>query len=80
MLPPESDAHSAWNIAHGLVWSTRRHPDKIALRDGAGRAWTYRALNARINRLAHALRGLGLGPGDRLLMVVGDRADRKSVV
>ncbi len=64
----------AWNIAHGLVWSAQRYPDKIALRD-RGRAVDYRTLNGRVNRLAHALTGLGLGPGDRLMLLLGDRGE-----
>jgi amino acid adenylation domain-containing protein len=37
----------------------RRHPDVVAA-EHAGRRWTYRELNARANRIAHALRARGL--------------------
>ena len=37
----------------------RRHPDAVAA-EHAGRRWTYRELNARANRIAHALRARGL--------------------
>jgi len=67
-------AHSAWNVAHGLVWAAGREPGKVAVREGR-RALTYRALNERVNQLAHALVGLGLGPGDRLLLLLGDRIE-----
>jgi acyl-CoA synthetase (AMP-forming)/AMP-acid ligase II len=67
-------AQSAWNVAHGLVWTARRRADKVAIREG-GRALTYRTLNERVNRLAHALGGLGLRAGDRLMLLLGDRLE-----
>jgi len=39
-----------------------RTPDAIALITGS-LTWSYAALNARANRLAHALRARGVGPG-----------------
>jgi amino acid adenylation domain-containing protein len=39
----------------------RRHPDAIAA-EHAGRRWSYRELNARANRIAHALLARGLAP------------------
>ena len=68
------ERHVAWNVAHGLPWAAARTPDKVAVREGA-RAFTYRELNARVNRLAHALSALGLAPGDRLLVLLGDRLE-----
>ncbi|MEU1463182.1 amino acid adenylation domain-containing protein [Streptomyces sp. NPDC005727] len=38
-----------------------RHPERIALVD-ADRSWTYGELNAWANRVAHGLRGHGVGP------------------
>ncbi|MBI2207516.1 MAG: AMP-binding protein [Candidatus Rokubacteria bacterium] len=66
--------HVAWNVAHGLTWAAARTPGKIAVREGS-RAFTYRELNARVNRLAHALVGLGLRAGDRFLLLVSDRVE-----
>jgi len=43
----------------------RRSPDATAV-VFAEAAWTYAQLNARANRLAHALIGLGIGPEDRI--------------
>jgi acyl-CoA synthetase (AMP-forming)/AMP-acid ligase II len=49
-------------------WPARRDrktPHRVALRH-AGREWTYRQLYERVCRLAHALRGMGIGRGDRV--------------
>ncbi|GII00355.1 acyl-CoA synthetase [Planobispora takensis] len=49
-------------------WPARRArmtPDRVALSHGGGRA-TYRELHARVNRLASALRDLGVRRGDRV--------------
>lgn len=69
-----SEAQIAWNVAHGLSWAAARDPDRVAIREGA-RTLTYRALNERVNRLAHALLGLGILPGERLLIQLGDRSE-----
>src|SRR5688500_1244041 len=66
--------HLGWNVAHGLTWAAARTPGKVAVRDDA-RVMTYRELNARVNRLAHALTGVGLREGDRLLVLVSDRLE-----
>jgi fatty-acyl-CoA synthase len=47
--------------------------DKTALIFG-DRAWTYAALNARVNRVANALLGLGVAKGDRVA-VLGRNSD-----
>ncbi|MDE0388068.1 MAG: benzoate-CoA ligase family protein [Rhodospirillales bacterium] len=44
---------------------------KVAIRDAAGHV-TYAALAAAVNRAGNALTALGLGRGDRVLMVVKD--------
>ncbi|MEV4947932.1 long-chain fatty acid--CoA ligase [Streptomyces sp. NPDC053755] len=43
----------------------RKTPDRVAVVH-EDRAWTYRELHARVLRLAHALRGLGVARGDRV--------------
>lgn len=50
-----------------LLWAERR-PDAPAFLD-AGRAWTYRQLAESVATTAEALRGLGVGPGDRVMLV-----------
>ena len=42
---------------------------------GARVAWTYAAINARVNRLVRGLRGLGLKQGDRLGLICGNGID-----
>ena len=44
----------------------RSYPDRLALVDGERRL-TWTELDERVNRLANALAGAGVGPGDRLL-------------
>jgi acyl-CoA synthetase (AMP-forming)/AMP-acid ligase II len=43
----------------------RRTPDRIAIKEKGGRGISFRDLDERSNRLAHALTGLGLKRGDR---------------
>ncbi|MFJ7153940.1 long-chain fatty acid--CoA ligase [Streptomyces sp. NPDC101118] len=43
----------------------RKTPDRTAVVHD-GRSWTYRELHGRVLRLAHALRALGVAPGDRI--------------
>ena len=44
----------------------RSYPDRLALADGEVHL-TWPELDDRVNRLANALRGTGVGPGDRIL-------------
>ena len=46
--------------------------DKIAIYTSDGETVTYGALAAQVNRAGNALAGLGIGPGDRVVMVVKD--------
>ncbi len=62
---------SAERPADFLTQRARDVPDRLALVDERpGRAptrWSFAELDAQVNRLAHALRGIGVAPGDRLL-------------
>lgn len=49
-------------------------PDRPALIDGA-RVQSYAGLNARVNRLAHVLDGLGIRHGDRIAVLSGNAAE-----
>src|SRR5690348_13149376 len=51
---------------------TEGRGDKVAIRTVHGEDVTYAELAERVNRAGNALLGLGLKPGDRLLMVVKD--------
>lgn len=48
--------------------AVRFYPDRLAIVDGEVRL-SYRELGARVNRLANALTGLGLGNGDRVAIL-----------
>ncbi|HEV7263728.1 MAG TPA: acyl-CoA synthetase [Falsiroseomonas sp.] len=58
---------TAANLGRLLTQTARRVPDAPALvwRD---RLWTFVELDARVDRLAAALRGLGVAKGDRVLV------------
>ncbi|HVH12822.1 MAG TPA: amino acid adenylation domain-containing protein, partial [Longimicrobium sp.] len=60
---------------HGLFEAqVRRTPDAPALLHD-GEILTYAALNARANRIAHHLRGLGIGPETRVGICLGRSVD-----
>lgn len=53
--------------------------DAIAIREGE-RAWTYRELGEQVARVAAVLGELGLGPGDRVAILMRDTLDAAAVV
>ena len=57
-----------------LSAQARLQPQKIAARD-LERSMTYRQWNARANRLANALLGLGLAKGDRVAVLAYNRVE-----
>jgi amino acid adenylation domain-containing protein len=57
-----------------LERSAERLPDKVALACGETRA-TYRELDERANRLAHALRARGVARGDRVAVFMDNTAE-----
>ncbi|HWU06699.1 MAG TPA: (2,3-dihydroxybenzoyl)adenylate synthase [Streptomyces sp.] len=54
--------------------SAADHGDRVALVDG-DRRWSYADLDAEADRVAHGLRGLGIGRGDRVLVQLPNRAE-----
>ena len=64
-LSARPETYLPLSIASGIRAAAARTPDKTALSQGE-RAWTYRHLAGRINRVANGARaGLGLGVGER---------------
>jgi long-subunit acyl-CoA synthetase (AMP-forming) len=56
-------------------WQTvRERPDAVAFRSATG-VVTFREYGDRAARLAAGLRALGAGPGDRVVLLVGNRAE-----
>jgi len=65
------DNFGYWNYDAGMA-----NPDKVAMIDLSGdheRTVTYATLEDRLNRFASLTRDLGLQPGDRMAMVIGNR-------
>ncbi len=46
--------------------------DKVVIRDAEGGEVTYARLAGEVNRAGNALLGIGIAPGERLLMMVKD--------
>ncbi|WP_232463571.1 non-ribosomal peptide synthetase [Tumebacillus avium] len=59
-LAMADDARRSQAVHHLFEEQAARTPDRIAV-EYAGQTLTYRELNERANRLAHHLRGLGIG-------------------
>ncbi len=60
--------------AHYPTRAARRWPGRVAVVDGERRR-SYRELDARATRLARALVGLGLAPGERVAVVQENRIE-----
>ena len=58
---------TAMNLGRLLTHTARRLPDAPALVRG-GQSWTFADLDQRVDRLAAALRGIGVAKGDRVLV------------
>jgi acyl-CoA synthetase (AMP-forming)/AMP-acid ligase II len=65
---------SAMNLGYMLTRSSRAYPDHLAIIHG-DLVLTYREFNERVNRVASALRQLGLEPGDRVAIFSPNRAE-----
>jgi acyl-CoA synthetase (AMP-forming)/AMP-acid ligase II len=57
-----------------IAMNARLFPDKVGARD-LSRALTYRRWDERACRLANALRGIGLGKGDRVVVLAYNRLE-----
>ncbi|MDH5540300.1 MAG: AMP-binding protein, partial [Rhizobacter sp.] len=69
------------NLAQLLVRAARVFPDRDAVLLGAVPVHSYRALADRAARLAGHLRnGLGLAPGERVALCMGNRVEYLEVL
>ena len=71
---PTRRAGAELNIANGIREFAVATPRAVAVVDGE-RSLTYAALDERSSRLANALLGAGLGAGDRVAIVLGNRLE-----
>jgi long-chain acyl-CoA synthetase len=70
--------HRDTNLGYFFSNSVARFPDKIAVIDlygGVERPVTYAQLDERADRVAGLLCTLGVGPGERVGMIVGNRVE-----
>src|SRR5579871_674451 len=78
MRAPDTEANRARNLGFFFDAAVRALPDKIAVIDlhgGRERQITYRTLDARMDRVAAMLAGLGARPGERIGMLIGNRVE-----
>ncbi|WP_162589326.1 non-ribosomal peptide synthetase [Variovorax sp. RA8] len=74
-LQPAPTPLTRGSLVHaGFERTVEAQPDRAALRH-EGRQWTYFELDARANRLAHALRARGMGRGERIGLCLERDAD-----
>ncbi len=66
-------------MGESLRLNARRFPEAIAVEDGS-RVVSYRELNARVNRLAHGLRALGVGAGDVVGILLENRLEHVEAI
>jgi len=62
---PSGSLNSAQLVDKAMAETARRHPNAVAIIDGA-QALSYGELRSRVENLAARLSGLGLGTGDRV--------------
>ncbi|HET6793610.1 MAG TPA: long-chain-fatty-acid--CoA ligase [Acidimicrobiales bacterium] len=79
-MKPETDPMAglagARRMSHGeqLARQARKTPDKVAFRFEAEER-TFGQMDERVSRLANALRGRGVGPGDRVAVLMTNRLE-----
>ena len=66
-------------MSDGLRRSATNFPAKVAARDRF-REVTYGELNARVNQLANGLLSLGIGRGDDVAVLVGNRIEHLEII
>ena len=63
------------NVLDGLVHHLDTHPDAIAFRELDGTTWTWREYADTAARFAGGLRELGVGRGDRVVLMLRNRRE-----
>ena len=74
----DTDTNRRRNLGYFFDATVRRLPDKVAIVDlfgGRERTSTYRQLDERMNRVASMLARLGVRPGERVAMLIGNRVE-----
>jgi long-chain acyl-CoA synthetase len=74
----DTSANRRRNLGYFFDETVRRLPDKVAVIDlfgGQERTSTYRQLDERMNRVAGMLARLGVRPGERVAMLIGNRVE-----
>jgi crotonobetaine/carnitine-CoA ligase len=66
---------SEWTLVHLLRHRAEEQGDRPFVRFEDGQAFTFRSLDRWTDRLAGSLAALGVGAGDRVLGLVGNRAE-----
>ncbi|HVT42739.1 MAG TPA: AMP-binding protein [Acidimicrobiales bacterium] len=61
--------------ARGFWAAAQAEPERVAVIDPAGRAWTAGEIGAAANKLVHALRARGTRAGDPLALLLPNRAE-----
>jgi acetyl-CoA synthetase len=73
------DVPARYNIAWDCCGRHARHRERFALyyedEDGTRAAYTFWDVQMRANRLSNALRALGVGPGDRVAILLPQRPE-----
>jgi long-chain acyl-CoA synthetase len=75
MTPPRGAPERAPSQPRGFWVAARAEPERIAVIDPAGRAWTAGEVVSGANRLVHALRQRGLTVGDPVATLLPNRAE-----
>src|SRR5882672_2380863 len=74
----DTNANRRRNLGFFFDNTVRRFPDKVAIIDlfgGRERTSTYRQLDERMDRVARMLAALGVCPGERVAMLIGNRVE-----
>ena len=74
-----NDSASSEPLPFTLQFQAHHNPDKIALIDGSLR-FTFREFNQRVNRLANSLAEMGISRGNRVAVLLHNRAEWAEVI